>query len=258
MGISGDRLFRFPQMVQFNQYFPLSAMLVLERILAIPDQSVDYLQMGISGGERAALEKRGFVRADGIKAKDYMIRTIQKTAKNKAKTEKAVIKGDKKIEEPVEPSENASEKDWNEYYRKQELWLKHGDDSPYKTVITAPTKSVEQRQQERNKEKKAEEAKVIKAIPISVRRDMDRQAYDDLAKSNGVYVDGAYPNDKAREDGGDRRAWEREKISKREAKARKEAIAIYKKEAKMQAYRDFKKYHPDKFEIAFPNAPKDF
>jgi hypothetical protein len=72
-------------------------MLVLERILAIPDESVDYLQMGISGGERAALEKRGFIRADGTKAKDYMIRTIQKTAKNKAKTEKAIIKGDVKF-----------------------------------------------------------------------------------------------------------------------------------------------------------------
>ena len=71
-------------------------MLVLERILAIPDQSVDYLQCGIAGKERAALEKRGFVRKDGIKAKDYMIRTIQKTEKNK---EKAIIKGDKKLAE---------------------------------------------------------------------------------------------------------------------------------------------------------------
>jgi hypothetical protein len=67
----------------------------VDRILAIPDQSVYYLQMGISGGERAALEKRGFIRSDGTKAKDYMIRTIQKTAKNK---EKAIIKGDKKLE----------------------------------------------------------------------------------------------------------------------------------------------------------------
>jgi hypothetical protein len=78
-------------------------MLVLERILAIPDESVDYLQMGISGGERAALEKRGFVRKDGIKAKDYMIRTIQKTEKNKAKAGKAIIKGDKKlVNKPIE------------------------------------------------------------------------------------------------------------------------------------------------------------
>lgn len=74
----------------------------VERILAIPDESVDYLQMGISGGERAALEKRGFVRTDGIKAKDYMIRTIQKTAKNKAKAEKAIIKGDKKLVQSAE------------------------------------------------------------------------------------------------------------------------------------------------------------
>jgi hypothetical protein len=70
-------------------------MLVLERILAIPDQSVDYLQMGISGGERAALKDRGFVRKDGIKAKDYMIRTIEKT-------EKAIIKGDKKLGQSAE------------------------------------------------------------------------------------------------------------------------------------------------------------
>lgn len=80
-------------------------MLVLERILAIPDQSIDYLQMGISGGERAALAARGFVRKDGTKAKDYMIRTIQKTEKNKAKAEKAIIKGDKKL--PVKLSKPA-------------------------------------------------------------------------------------------------------------------------------------------------------
>ena len=77
----------------------------VDRILAIPDQSIDYLQMGISGGERAALAARGFVRKDGIKAKDYMIRTIQKTEKNKAKAEKAVIKGDKKL--PVKLSKPA-------------------------------------------------------------------------------------------------------------------------------------------------------
>ena len=71
-------------------------MLVLERILAIPDQSVDYLQCGIAGKERAALAARGFVRKDGTKAKDYMIRTIQKTEKNK---EKAIIKGDVKLNE---------------------------------------------------------------------------------------------------------------------------------------------------------------
>ena len=69
----------------------------IDRILAIPDESVDYLQMGISGGERAALAARGFVRKDGTKAKDYMIRTIQKTEKNKAKAEKAIIKGDKPL-----------------------------------------------------------------------------------------------------------------------------------------------------------------
>lgn len=77
----------------------------IERILAIPDESVDYLQMGISGGERAALAARGFVRKDGTKAKDYMIRTIQKTEKNKAKAEKAIIKGDKKL--PVKLSKPA-------------------------------------------------------------------------------------------------------------------------------------------------------
>lgn len=82
----------------------------VDRILAIPDQSVDYLQMGISGGERAALAARGFIRADGIKAKDYMIRTIQKTAKNKAKAEKAIIKGDKKLSENSPVSENSQRK----------------------------------------------------------------------------------------------------------------------------------------------------
>ena len=74
----------------------------VSRILAIPDESVDYLQCGIAGKERAALAARGFVRKDGTKAKDSMIRTIQKAAKNKAKAEKAVIKGDKKL--PVKPS----------------------------------------------------------------------------------------------------------------------------------------------------------
>jgi hypothetical protein len=77
-------------------------MLVLERILAIPDQSIDYLQCGIAGKERAALEARGFVRKDGTKAKDYMIRTIQKTSKNK---EKAIIKGDKKLNETPDKKE---------------------------------------------------------------------------------------------------------------------------------------------------------
>jgi len=71
----------------------------IDRILAIPDESVDYLQCGIAGKERAALAARGFVRKDGTKAKDYMIRTIQKTEKNKAKTEKAIIKGDKPLVE---------------------------------------------------------------------------------------------------------------------------------------------------------------
>ena len=69
----------------------------VHRILAIPDESVDYLQMGISGIERAELKDRGFVRQDGTKAKDYMIRTIQKTEKNKANAEKAIIKGDKPL-----------------------------------------------------------------------------------------------------------------------------------------------------------------
>jgi hypothetical protein len=244
--------------IEAQKEFAIAQAKQADRILSIKDLDPDHVQCGISGDNRAILKDRGFVRSDGTKAKDYMIRTIEKTEKNKAKAEKTVIKGDKKIEEPTEPSENASEKDWNEYYKKQELWLKHGDDSPYKTVITAPTKTVEQRQQEKYEEKKAEEAKVIKTIPVSVRRDMDRQAYNDLAKANGVYVDGGYPNEEARQDGSQRWEWDREKVTKREAKQRKEAIAIYKKEAKMQAYRDFKKYHPDKFAIAFPNAPKDF
>ena len=73
-------------------------MFVLDKILAIPEFDRDHVQCGISGGERAALRDRGFVRKDGIKAKDYMIRTIKKTDAAKAKAEKAIIKGDKKMQ----------------------------------------------------------------------------------------------------------------------------------------------------------------
>lgn len=72
-------------------------MLVLDRILAIEDLEPDHVQCGISGDNRAILRDNGFVRKDGIKAKDYMIRTIKKTEAAKAKGEKAIIKGDKKL-----------------------------------------------------------------------------------------------------------------------------------------------------------------
>ena len=74
----------------------------IERILAIPDLEPDHVQCGISGDNRAALKARGFVRKDGTKAKDYMIRTIKKTEAAKAKAEKAVIKGDKPLSDTQE------------------------------------------------------------------------------------------------------------------------------------------------------------
>ena len=48
-------------------------MLVLERVLAIPDSDRDFVQMGISGKIHAALVERGGVRKDGVKAKTSVL-----------------------------------------------------------------------------------------------------------------------------------------------------------------------------------------
>ena len=61
-------------------------MLVLDRILAIPDSDRDFVQMGISGQIHAALVERGGVRKDGTKAKTSVLN-------------KSFVKGDKKLTE---------------------------------------------------------------------------------------------------------------------------------------------------------------
>lgn len=49
-------------------------MLVLDRILAIPDYEPDAIQMGLSTHNRSVLRARGYKRTDGIEAKDRFIK----------------------------------------------------------------------------------------------------------------------------------------------------------------------------------------
>lgn len=85
-------------MVELKQSFPLNAMFDIERILAIPDDKPDHVQMGISARYHDALLERGGIRKDGIKAKASVLKKDFSKSK-----EKAIIKGDRPLNTAPKP-----------------------------------------------------------------------------------------------------------------------------------------------------------
>jgi hypothetical protein len=103
-------------------------MLVLERILAIPDDQPDFYQMGLSTHNRGVLRARGYKRTDGTEAKDRFIKADKKLEAR----EKAVIKGDRQL----------SDKELKQVqYEKKEAFRDRVSKLMYAPVGVAPTEA---------------------------------------------------------------------------------------------------------------------
>jgi len=75
-------------------------MLVLERILAIPEFDIDHVQMGLSNNTWAVVKATGKTK-DGSPAKASVLKQVRKGVSQQdiEKAAKGVIKGDKKLED---------------------------------------------------------------------------------------------------------------------------------------------------------------
>lgn len=140
------------------------------------------------------------------------------------------------IPEPIEPQDNASDKEWAEYEKAQALWLKHSINSPlsksYKTSYKG--KSIDQQKEERAAEKRKAQADATALLPIFVKRHLENRAYDEIRKAKGDYIDAGSPSVQSSEDARKTRIF-----SAKMSLKQKKAVEIYAIIAKQKAYQEY-------------------
>lgn len=141
------------------------------------------------------------------------------------------------ITEPVEPEDNASDKEWAEYEETRAIWLKHSSDSPLSKTYnnSYKGKSIEQQKEEKAAEKRKAQADATALLPIFVKRHFEDRAYDEIRKAKSDYIDAGSASVQFSEDAKKTREFAKQKMSSKQ----KKAIEIYAVIAKQKAYQEY-------------------
>lgn len=191
-------------------------------------------------------------KANNLEAK--RVNLFTKNTKEQSSDKLLITQLTNKHTEPIEPPPNASDKEWKNFETAHKLWLENGDDSPY-NKIQSNGKSIEQQKKEKIVEEKKHQLEAIKILPVSVKRHIERTAYDEIAKSKGSPVYSGYANEQDEKDATLGRNFLKSKLSLKQ----KEAVQVYTKVARLKAYQEYESIYANstKNELGYNFPPYD-